>query len=99
MVITEPNINQRTFVNIKESKFNNDFTGYNYKNVPIGTEYILLGITDKYNLVSSKLTGEKGWILKNDMSFTKPDLNDPVIIITNTNIATECCLAIHVSII
>ena len=94
MVIDESNKNKRIFINTKESKFNNDFTGYNYKNVPVGTEYILLGTTDKYNLVSSKLTGEKGWILKNEMSSIKPDLNDPIILITSTNIDENNVLTI-----
>jgi WD40 repeat protein len=95
MVIDESKKSKKIFVNIQESKFNSDFTGDNYKDVPIGTEYVLLGETDKYNLVSSKLTGEKGWIFKNDMSFTKPDLNDPVIIITNTNVDENNMLKIE----
>ncbi len=93
-VITESNKNQRVFVSTKETKFNNDFTGYNYKTVPIGTEYILIGVTDKYNLVISKLTGEKGWIQKKDMSFTKPDLNDPIIMITNASVDENNMLTI-----
>jgi len=94
MVIDESNKNKRIFINVQETKFNNDFTGYNYKNMPVGTEYVLLGTTDKYNLVLSKLTGEKGWILKSDMSFIKPDLNDPIILITSADVDEKNMLKI-----
>ncbi|MBP9479801.1 MAG: hypothetical protein KBF12_14455, partial [Sebaldella sp.] len=94
MLIDETNKVDRFFVNNKDTKFSSDFTGYNYKNVAIGTEYKLLGTTDKYYLVESKSTREKGWILKSDMSFTKPDLNDPVILITSTNVDENNMLTI-----
>lgn len=86
MYIDESEKANRVFTNQKEVKFNSDFTGSNYKNVPIGTEYKLLGNTDVYYLVESKSTGEKGWIAKSDMSFKKPDLNEPTIIITDTRV-------------
>ena len=84
MIIDESNKGKRIFANQREIKFNSDFTGTNYKNIAIGTEYKLLGTTDKYNLVESVTTREKGWVAKEDMSFIKPDLNDPVILITET---------------
>ena len=63
MLINEDNKNRRIFTSLNEVKFNSDFTGSNYKNVAIGTEYRLLGTTEKYNLVESIATKEKGWIL------------------------------------
>ncbi len=94
MLIEETPKAERVFVNNKDTKFNSDFTGNNYKNVAIGTEYKLLGTADKYYLVESKSTGEKGWILKSDMNFTKPDLNDPVILITSTSVDKNNMLTI-----
>ena len=94
MLIDESEKDNRIFANQTEVKFNSDFTGNDYKNVAIGTEYKLLGTTDKYYLVESKSTREKGWILKSDMSFTKPDLNDPVILITSTNVDENNMLTI-----
>jgi len=76
----------RIFANKKEVRFNYDFTGDNFKNIPIGTEFKLLGIAGEHYLLESTSTKEKGWVLASDMSLIKPDLHEPVIFITNTSI-------------
>lgn len=84
-LIIESN-SDRIFVNKNDVKFNFDLKGETFKKTPIGTEYSLLGITDKYYLVQPKNTNEKGWILKTDMDFEKLDLNDPLILLGNLKI-------------
>ena len=83
-VIDSSNSGKRIFVASDNSLFQSDFTGENYKTVKIGSEYEVLGETTGYYLLKNKNTLEKGWMKKEYLSYTKPDLNDPVIILTET---------------
>jgi|GEM_PF-2404952 len=86
LAIDESKNTDRIFAARDEVEFNYDFTGNNYKNISIGTEFKLLGIAGEYCLLESTSTKERGWASVENMSRTKPDLNDPAIIITNTEI-------------
>lgn len=86
MFIDESKNKDRIFASKDKVKFNYDFTGSNYKNIAIGTEFKLLGIAGEFSLVENNSTKEKGWVSKENLSTVKPDLNNPTILITNTSI-------------